>query len=85
MSAGQAVRSSLRPGRVRLAPGVTTAAVAVLVVAAVVVGILFAATHLDQKAPVGPARVPSVSPSPGDMNASPDSPGSNAVTAVPHP
>ncbi|MEV0909084.1 hypothetical protein [Streptomyces hokutonensis] len=60
-------------------------ALALLVVAAAVVGILFAATHLDHRTPVGPARPPSVSPSSGDMNASPDAPGSNPVTAVPHP
>ncbi|MFJ6894198.1 hypothetical protein [Streptomyces hokutonensis] len=86
--------SALRPAvpptararfRVTALGPVRRAAVAVLVVAAVVVGILFAATHLDHRTPVGPARPPSVSPAPGDMNASPDSPGSNAVTAVPHP
>ncbi|MGX9889201.1 hypothetical protein [Streptomyces sp. NPDC002276] len=60
-------------------------ALALLVVAAAVVGVLFAVAYPDHRAPVGPARPPTVSPSPGDMDASPGPPVSNPVTAVPHP
>ncbi|MDV9174478.1 hypothetical protein R6V09_30770 [Streptomyces sp. W16] len=86
--------SALRPAvpptararfRLTVVRPVRRTALALLVVAAAVVGVLFAATYLDQKAPVRPAGVPSVSPSSGDMTATPYPPGSNSVTAVPHP
>lgn len=86
--------SALRPAvpptararfRLTVVRPVRRTALTLLVVAAAVVGVLFAVTHLDHRTPVGPARPPTVSPSSGDMDASPDPPGSNPVTAVPHP
>ncbi|WP_406118536.1 hypothetical protein [Streptomyces sp. NBC_00989] len=51
--------------------------------AAAVIGVVFAATHQWREAPVRPANVPSVSPSPDVTTAVPEGPG--AVDAVPSP
>lgn len=60
-------------------------ALALLVVAAAVIGVLFVAAHPWREAPVGPARVPSVSPTPDATDAVLDPPGSGAVDATPLP
>ena len=56
-------------------------AVALLVVAAAVVGVLFLALHEVREPPVGPANRPSVSPTPSTMDAVP---GPGDVDASPH-
>nr|WSY57341.1 hypothetical protein OG999_49260 [Streptomyces sp. NBC_00886] len=60
-------------------------ALALLVVAAAVVGVLFVAAHHGRETPVRPANVPSVSPTPGAVTATPDSPGKGGVDASPFP
>lgn len=58
-------------------------ALALLVVAAAVIGVLFVAAHQGREAPVRPANIPSVSPTPDVTTAVPE--GTGAVDAVPHP
>ncbi|WP_043662737.1 hypothetical protein [Streptomyces xylophagus] len=57
-------------------------ALALLVLAAAVIGVLFVA-HQGREAPVRPANIPSVSPSPDVTTAVPE--GTGAVDAVPFP
>lgn len=56
-------------------------AVALLVVAAAVIGVLFLAIHEVREPPVGPAKRPAVSPTPSTMDAVP---GPGDVDASPH-
>jgi len=60
-------------------------AVALLVVAAAVIGVLFVAMHEVREQPVRPANRPSVSPTPNATDAVPDPPGSGEVTASLNP
>jgi len=60
-------------------------ALALLVVAAAVIGVLFVAVHEVRETPVRPANRPSVSPSPNATDAVPDPPGSGGVDASPLP
>ena len=59
-------------------------AVALLVVAAAVIGVLFLAIHEVRQPPVGPANRPSVSPTPSTMDAVPGPPESGDVDASPN-
>ena len=59
-------------------------AVALLVVAAAVIGVLFVALHEVREPPVRPANRPSVSPTPSTMDAVPGPPESGDVEASPH-
>jgi hypothetical protein len=59
-------------------------AVALLVVAAAVIGVLFMAIHEVRNPPAGPANRPSVSPTPSTMDAVPGPPESGDVDASPH-
>ncbi|WP_328675421.1 hypothetical protein [Streptomyces sp. NBC_00343] len=60
-------------------------AVALLVVAAAVIGVLFLALHQVRETPVGPANRLSVSPTPNATDAVPDPPGSGGLTASLNP
>jgi len=60
-------------------------AVALLVVAAAVIGVLFVAMHEVREPPVRPANRPSVSPAPNATDAVPDPPGSGGVDASLNP
>ncbi|WP_019056156.1 hypothetical protein [Streptomyces prunicolor] len=60
-------------------------AVALLVVAAAVIGVLFVAIHEVRETPVPPANRPSVSPTPNATDAVPDPPESGGVDASRHP
>ncbi|MFD4559248.1 hypothetical protein ACFWP5_33845 [Streptomyces sp. NPDC058469] len=64
---------------------VRRSALALLVVAAAVIGVLFVALHEVRETPVGPANRPSVSPTPNATDATPNSRGTGAVDAVPFP
>ncbi|MFD9330950.1 hypothetical protein [Streptomyces sp. NPDC060065] len=55
---------------------------ALLVVAAAVIGVLLVAAHRERETPVRPANVPSVSPTPDVTTAVPEN---DAVDAVPGP
>ena len=89
--AGSVDLRSLRPaapptGRPRLfrLPAihpVRRTAVALLVVAAAVIGILFVAIHEVREPPVRPANRPSVSPTPNTTDAVPDPSGPGGVDA----
>ena len=59
-------------------------AVALLVVAAAVIGVLFVALHEVREPPVRPANRPSMSPTPSTMDAVPGPPESGDVDASPH-
>ncbi|MFJ9374827.1 RNA polymerase sigma factor [Streptomyces sp. NPDC101455] len=59
-------------------------AVALLVVAAAVIGVLFVAIHEVREPPVSPANRPSVSPTPSTMEAVPGPPQSGDVDASPN-
>ncbi|MDV9174480.1 hypothetical protein R6V09_30780 [Streptomyces sp. W16] len=72
MSAGQAVRSSLRSGRVRLALGVTTAAVALAV------GGSLNTAHADTARPTSHHKADTI-----DVGLCDDTPDPNPVEAVP--
>ncbi|WP_329264135.1 hypothetical protein OG223_49900 [Streptomyces sp. NBC_01478] len=60
-------------------------ALALLVVAAAVIGVLFVAIHEVRETPVRPANRPSMSPTPNATDAVPDPPGSGGVDATPLP
>jgi hypothetical protein len=60
-------------------------AVAWLVVAAALIGVLFVAVHEVRETPAGPANRPSVSPTPNATDAVPGPSGPGGVDASPHP
>jgi hypothetical protein len=60
-------------------------AVALLVVAAAVIGVLFVAIHEVREPPAGPANHPSVSPTPSAVDAVPGPDDSGDVDASPNP
>lgn len=64
---------------------VRRSAVALLVVAAAVIGVLFVAIHEVREPPVRPANRPSVSPTPNATDALPGPPESGDVDASPQP